>query len=212
MAISSLTALAQEPTNPAEVDALLQSSYTGIDGRATPELIPYHVRMAAFFESFPDYAPQFRSQLIKADFDQLQRYASAHGAFQKQDGDRQLREWQEVAARAEPMSAVEIATELKQSSRRIEAVAAARYRATLDALSADGRAVIDRFIADRVRPNTSIEDPLVVAMAAPVFYKTQILGTYKMMQEGKWPPAPPVSNTKRVESMPAGDAARVGSK
>lgn len=211
LSLSALTASAAEPRNQAEVDALLQSSFTNINGRETPELIPYHVRMGAFFARFASYAPELQGQLSKADFDRLQQFAGSHETFRKQALDAELGAWQTIAARAEPMSAVEIATEMKQSETRSAAAATARYRGVLDGLTAEGRSIVDRFAFERVRPSLAIEDPLLVATTAPVFYKTQVLGVYKLMQAGKWPPAPPAAATKQAETTLSGDGARVGS-
>jgi hypothetical protein len=56
---------------------------------------------------------------------------------------------------------------------------------------------VNEFAFTRIRPIVTIEDPMIVATAAPEFYKAQTIGAYKMFLEGKQPPEPDASASNK---------------
>ncbi len=199
MAMLALTyatsAMAREPRSNEEAQELIKSSYIHIDGMQTPELIPYHARMNMFFSAFTFFEADLKPNLTGADYQVLKDFAAQHGKVLQTDAAKHEADWREIASRAESMNAVELAGEIKLASQRIEAVSANRYRAVVNTLSPDGQRIVNDYVVAKVRPTTMVEDPLVVAVAAPDFYKAQIVGVYRLMQEGKWPAAAPAVST-----------------
>lgn len=209
------SALAEEPQTREQTAALLQSSFTTINGKETPELVPYEVRMQHFFYDYKrgtGYQAELKSLLSAEDQAVLQEYSSKHVQALKKDEEDYLKTYLGIASRAKDMSAMEIAAEINKATANTEASQRARYRSVAGQLSAKGRQLVDDFAFKYVRPIVSLEDQTVVAQAAPEFYKTQIVGTYELTLAGKVPPPParPTDGAPRAESSGT-DAGKVGS-
>jgi len=186
--------IAQEPQTREQMDALLQSSYTQINGKETPELVPNHIRMGNFFDQYKqgtrDYQIRLRSLLSKEDQAVLGEYANQHRQMVKEGDDDYTRRYMEFASHAKDMSAMEIATAINKLTADYEARKNTRYQSVLNRLSEQGKKLVNDFAFDNVRPMFSIEDETVVANAAPEFYKLQIVGIYELAIAGKIPPPP----------------------
>jgi hypothetical protein len=204
------TASAAQALSTKEIEALVQSSYTKIDGKRTPELVPYHSRMNMFFGALPVFEADLRRNLSAEDFAILKSFSDARDVPQKEDAAFAEAGWKEIASRAEGMNALEIAGEMKRLDQRIETKAAARYRRVLSSLSPQGQQFVERYAFEKVRPSLSVYDPLVIANAAPDYYKTDIVESYKLMQEGKWPPTSGDTQAKsKVFKTEAGESGQI---
>lgn len=191
-----------------QATALVRSSYVQIDGRQTPELVPYAVRMMHFFDLYivgrGGLRGDLRESLTAEDEAILAHFAESEHAQVKQAHERQYTAaWLAIASRAKDMSAMEIAGEFKALQARFERDREASYRAVLAQLSEAGRRIVSDFAYARIKPMVAVEDPFVVANAAPDFYKAQIIGLYELHREGKMP-EPPTSLGAAAESSQQG--------
>jgi hypothetical protein len=187
--IGGVSALAQSQLTSDGVDALLRSSYKQINGNQHPELVPFSLRMDIFFSFWQrtetGWQAEFQSRLSQDDFAVLDEYARAHSEAKRADDLAHQREWMGIAANAAGMSAVQIATAIKQATDRSKAAQEARRRSVLDRLSKDAQVLIQTVAYERIRPVFTEEDPLVVARAEPEFYKAQIIGAYEAVRPGQ---------------------------
>jgi len=165
-----------------------------IDGQETPELVPYHLRMRAFFTAFePVFKLQLASQLSASDLAILSEYAQRqHNAELRRSAQTFLKEEQNAKAQARHMSAIEIASALKSASDRNEARQSAVFRKVLGRLSAAGQKTVNDFAFAHVRPSFTIFDPIEAAGLAPDVFKEQIVRNYEAEKKGTVmaPPAP----------------------
>src|SRR5688572_13738169 len=65
-----------------QIEAVLESARYDINGRETPDLVPYHVRMQTFFLGYADghFKRMLDTELSSADKAILDAYASRHRA------------------------------------------------------------------------------------------------------------------------------------
>lgn len=178
------------------IQALLQSSHQHINGKQTPELVPYQVRMQHFFHRYESgtFQAMLASQLSAADQAILAEFSQRHGDELKKQAAAYDAEWMALGARSSNMNAQEIAGAIRSATQRSENALAAIYRGVINRLSLEGRQRVNDFAFTHVRPQVTIEDPFVVANGNPEFFKDQILQEYEMRRTGKLPQPPSVSN------------------
>jgi len=181
-----------------QVDALVKSSIRHINGKETPDLVPYVVRMTHFFSRYAKgaFKSELDPQLSAEDVAVLTEYASQHEKQLEADHESYRAAWTEIAARAQDMSAVDIASEMSRADESVEAAQSARFRSVIGRLSPSGQAMVTAFAFERVRPQVMIEDPFVLANGDPQFYKEQIVGAYGLLRSGKSTPPSPAQPTK----------------
>jgi hypothetical protein len=181
-----------------QVDTLLKSSIRHINGKETPELVPYVVRMTHFFSRYArgTFKSELDPQLSAEDVAVLTEYASRHEKQLEADHASYRTAWTEIGARAQHLSAVDIASEMSRADESVEAAQSARFRGVIGRLSPSGRATVTAFAFERVRPQVMIEDPFVLANGDPQFYKEQIVGAYGLLRSGKSLLPPPAQTPK----------------
>lgn len=176
----------------------LEQSTVRISGKDEPELIPYGLRMFTFFQRFKSGEITKEMGLSTADFEVLSKFTS-----QQAEADRLLqadhnRRWLKIADVAESMNADELASQMMAVRATTEAMQTKRYQAILAKLSAAGRASVNRYVSEKVRPTLVTEDETVMAHLAPDFYKEQIIGTREYVRSGKWPTPPQAPVTSKT--------------
>ena len=192
----------EEIANRKRIDALLRSSQRHIDGKKTPELVPYHVRMQMFFHKYQQglFRSVLQSQLSPEDIRVLDEYAARMSSELRKHAQSYEEQWMSIAARAKDMNASEIASAIKLATNKSEAAQAAGYRQVLRQLTPAGQKVVSDFAFANVRPQVTTEDPFVIADGDPKFYKEQIVLYYEMVQRGEQPPPPPGANSPEVRA------------
>jgi len=193
VSLLSLAAGAAEPRTKDEIKRLLRSSYTTIDGKKTPELVPYHIRMQHFFLRYKHASAGLQAEmkqlLSSEDETVLSIYADRHVEELKRDEMTYEKAWMDLASRAHGMDGISIASAIQTLTSELERSTDARYRTVLAKLSPAGQKAVNEFAFARIRPVIAAEDPIALATAAPEFYKGQIVAAYQMAQSGKQPPA-----------------------
>lgn len=214
------TALVEEQWKglpPAEIEKrrkrelLMQSSYQHIDGKRTPELVPYQIRMQHFFDRYESgmFEQMLAPQLSAEDRVILAEFSKRHVAELKAQEAAYDAEWMTIGARASSMNAQEIAGAVKSATQRSENALAAVYRAVINRLSPEGRQLVVGFAFTHVRPQVSIEDPFVVANGDPEFFKDQIVKTYELRRTGGKVPEPPAALGRKSSTALAGKKSTV---
>lgn len=180
-----------------QIESLLKSSLRRIGGKQSPELVPHHIRMQQFFHGYEQgtYASMLAPELSSTDQALLKEFARAHRAELQKAVKLYEDDWLAIAAVAEKMSALEIATAVKAATDRSDARLTTLYRNAVGRLSPAGQGRVNEFAFLNVRPQVTVEDHFVVANADPEFYKEQVVETYKMIRAGVRP-AVPRSGTK----------------
>lgn len=175
-----------------QIESLLRSSMRQIDGKQTPELVPHHIRMQQFFHGYEQgmYASMLAAELSSADQAMLKEFARKHREELQKANKIYEDDWLAIAAGAESMSSLEIATAVKAATDRSDARLTSLYQEAIGRLSPAGQGRVKEFAFINVRPQVSIEDPFVLANGDPEFYKEQVVGTYKMIRAGVRPAAP----------------------
>lgn len=192
----------EEIANRKRIDGLLRSSQRHINGKETPELVPYHVRMQMFFHKYQHgfFRQMLQSQLSAGDLAVLDTYAARLGSELEKHAKAYETEWMGIASRAKDMNASEIASAIKVATGKTEALQAAGYRAVLRQLTPAGQKVVSDFAFANVRPQVTTEDPFVIAEGDPKFYKEQIVLYYEMVQRGEQPPPPPGASSPEAQA------------
>lgn len=178
------------PLTRERIQALVQSSFTYVDGKQTPELVPFSFRMQLFFDLFRSgsFGSQLKPMLPPQDHTILAEFANENPQLLKKDERDYMNSWMRIGESAQSMNGVEIASAVQAATDEVQERQAARYRTVLGRLTPGGRQIVSDFAFARVRPQVSIENPLIVATAEPGFYKAQVLGAYEMAITGKKPP------------------------
>lgn len=190
------------------IQALLQSSHQHINGKQTPELVPYQVRMQHFFHRYESgmFQAMLAPQLSAADQAILAEFSQRHGDELKKQAAAYDAEWMAIGARSAIMNAQEIAGAIRSATQRSENALATIYRGVINRLSPEGRQRVNDFAFIHVRPQVSIEDPFVVANGNPEFFKDQMVQEYEMRRTGKLP-QPPSANNKASTSLAVKESA-----
>ena len=174
--------------SPDDIRAVISESQTRINGKATPELVPFDLRMKLFFYRYGDskrgYREDLSTKLSEQDDAILTSYAAEHSAALAADEEQFRLECIAVYERTPDMSAVEIATEIEAATHRSETRAAKRYREVLRRLSADGQRIVTNYTELRVRPSITRDNQVTQAMMAPDWYKQQILRLAEAARNG----------------------------
>ncbi len=178
----------------------LEQSAVRINGKDKPEQIPYGLRMFTFFQRFKSGEITKELGLSTDDFEVLSRFTSRQA-----EADRLLqadhnRRWLKIADVAESMNADELASQMMAVRATTEAMQTKRYQAILAKLSAAGRASVNRYVSEKVRPALVSEDETVMAHLAPDFYKEQIIGTREYVRSGNWPAPPQVPEPSKTNN------------
>jgi hypothetical protein len=192
----------REGLPPAEIEKrrqrelLMQSSYQDIDGKRTPELVPYQIRMQHFFARYESgqFEEMLAPQLSTEDRAILAHFSKLHSAELKKQQAAYDAEWLAIGARASSMNAQELAGALKAATLKSENAVTAMYRDAINSLSPEGRQRVLDFAFVHVRPQVAIEDPFVVANGDPEFFKDQVVKAYEMRRTGQVPPPPAVAS------------------
>jgi hypothetical protein len=185
-----------------KLELLMQSSYQHIDGKRTPELVPYQIRMQHFFDRYDSgtFERMLAPALSAQDQAILATFSKSHTAELKKHEAAFDAEWMAIGARASSMSAQEIAGALKAATLRSESALAAVYRNAINSLSPGGRQRVLDFAFTHVRPQVTIEDPFLVANGDPEFFKDQVVKTYEMRRAGQVPEPPAGGNKASTPS------------
>jgi hypothetical protein len=162
-------------------DAANKAAVRKINGRETPELVPYHVRMQMFFHNFEaHFKRSLEPELSEADLAILSKFAQRQHAIELKKSNEALHEEsRSISARARHMSAIEIASGMKSASDRALARQAAIYRAVIEQLSPESRKLVNDFAFTRIRPQVSIQDPMDLASLEPEIYREQIIRAFE---------------------------------
>lgn len=157
-----------------------------IDGKATPELVPYQVRMQHFFHGYDQvFKNQLTSKLSPADLGVLAEFSARHSAELRALESTARKAWLQVEPLAKDMSAIEIAGAMKRESDRSEVQQASMYRKVIQQLSPQGQTVVNDFAFIHVRPQVTIVDPLVEAGLEPELFREQVLARSEARRAGK---------------------------
>jgi hypothetical protein len=191
-------------------DAASKATSRRINGREAPELVPYHVRMQMFFQSFEAlFKRSLESELSAADLAILSEFAQRqHSIELKNSADALRKESRSISAQAEHMDAIEIASGMKAASDRAEARQVAAYRGVMRRLSPEGQKIVNDFAFAHVRPQVTTQDPMDLASLEPEIYREQIIRAFEAERAGRIAP-PPATSTPTQEVLSSGSDARV---
>jgi hypothetical protein len=178
-----------------KVQSLWESTTIKIDGDTTPDLVPFNVRMQAFFQRYKrpdgDFQKALRPLLTADEHTALISYAtSVHEKDLKASQESYSKNWMSIASQAEFMNGLELAFSVKKISAEADEMMGARYMRVLSQLSLASRKVVHNFAYKNVRPKVTMEDPVAVATRDPDYYKTHVMAIYKAKLSGKLPPLP----------------------
>jgi hypothetical protein len=189
-----------------ERERIREASEIAIDGKKTPELVPYHIRMYYFFSRYGRPGHPYRAELQK----QLSRQDDAILFAQAQiDDDLKLRDMEEhqagfmsICAGGQTMTPLELATALEANTQRYVDRRAARYRAVMDQLSPEGQRLVTDFTFQRIRPVTGSHSAIIHATLAPEHFKKQVLDRYEAYRSGKMQEQQQLEQADRTHAEP----------
>ena len=177
-----------------------------IDGRQTPELVPYWLRMRGFFDAFDViFKPQLERQLSATDLAILSEYA--HNQFdldKKLSNEAHKKGERSVVLKAKNMSPGEIARALTAVTDRDRAQQAERYRTVINKLSEDGQKIVNDIAFTHVRPSFAIYDPAITANLEPELYKEQFILVHEELKRLEADPnaLPPIMQPLQCDPWP----------
>jgi DNA-binding protein H-NS len=154
-----------------------------IDGKSTPELVPYAIRMRLFFSRYKrgstGYQVQLKHRLSEVDLHVLAEYADKQKNEISLRNGRRSSAYQRITENAESMSALEIASAYESTYQQFLGEEAQSYRSALAQLSSAGQVVVTQFAYEHIRPTISLENQIAIANAAPDAYKAAVLASYR---------------------------------
>jgi len=158
--------------------AAQDSATQWVDGRQNPDLVPYDMRMQAFFGMYNDERIRqiFSSRLSSADLAVLDTFKARYQDTIQETVARRRKEREELEARAASMSAIEIAAAQKASTARERMIDATRHHGVMRQLSPEGQKIVNQWAYDNIRPRFPIVDEEAIALAEPELYKERFLG------------------------------------
>jgi hypothetical protein len=140
-----------------------------IDGKETPDLVPYHIRMYYFFSRYgrPDhpYRRDLQKQLSLKDDGILFAHAQIDNDLKTRDMEEHHAGFMNICAAGETMTPLELATALEANTQRYAERRAARYRAVIEQLSPEGQPIVTDFAYQRIRPVTGSHSAVIHASA-----------------------------------------------
>jgi hypothetical protein len=171
--------------------AASEAAVRHINGKQTPDLVPYWLRMRGFFDAYERiFKAQLAPRLSAADVAVLNEYVQKqHATDRRKSSESQSKAQRGIEAQAKNMSAIEIAIALKAATDRNQAQQGATYRAVMRQLSVDGQKIVNDFAYANIRPSFSIYDPIEAARLEPELYKEQIVRTYEAEQKRRVSPS-----------------------
>lgn len=202
-----------------EWQALAATHSTTIDGRKTPELVPFDRKARPLFDHYNRIFRRALSLQLSAEDDALlSHFSDIHPKAREQDFRDDAVSQVAICAGAEQLSGIQIAETLAVHFQSSEDARIARYQGWIDQLSVDGRRIVRDFIDQNIKPITHKADLRGFAAAAPEYFKSSQLEGCRWMREALAknitigpqrgatvvPPAPgaPRSKTTRSESAP----------
>jgi len=199
--LSAVQSTAQERTNGGdehkmkrgltieERESIRKASNITIDGRATPDLVPYEVRMYYFFSRYgrPNhpYRTELQKQLLPKDDAILFAHAQIDNDLKTRDMEEHHAGFMSIGAGAETMTPLDLATALEANTQRYQERRAARYRAVIEQLSPEGQRIVTDFAYQRIKPMTVSHSAIIRATQAPEHFKQQVLLRYELYRSGK---------------------------
>ena len=156
-----------------------RSTSIHIDGKLEPDRVPLSIRMKLFFYRYDrgegtGYKVALSKQLSAADQRVLEEYAQRHKQAVQEDEREFSRRADDIVLRAMGLSAMEIAGQFQNLHEARQEKALARYELVLAQLSPQGRAVVERFAFERVRPSITMSMPIDVARVAPSMFMADV--------------------------------------
>lgn len=150
-----------------------------IDGKLEPDRVPLSIRMKLFFYRYrrgegAGYQVELSKQLSPVDQRVLEDYAQGHKQAIQEDGLEFRRRADDIVMNSMGLSATEIAEQFQKQHEARESKALSRYEEVLAKLSPEGRAIVERFAYERVRPRITMSMPVDVAKAAPSMFLADI--------------------------------------
>lgn len=172
-----------------ERQSIRKASSITIDGKATPDLVPYDIRMHYFFLRYgrPNhpYRMELQKQLSPKDDAILFAHAQIDNDLKTRDMEEHHAGFMSIGAGGETMTPLDLATALEANTQRYQERRAARYRAVIQQLSPEGQRIVADFAYERIRPVTGSHSAIIHATLAPEHFKQQMLRRYELYRSGK---------------------------
>lgn len=159
--------------------SVLRATATHINGRLEPNRVPLSLRMKLFFYRYrraegAGYYLELSKVLSIADQQVLDDYARLHTQAVENDAREFAASADNIVMRSMGLSAIEIAEQFQAAYDERQSKALSRYEDVLGKLSPDGRAVVERFAYERVRPSFTRSMPIDVAKMAPAMFLSDV--------------------------------------
>jgi hypothetical protein len=168
--------------------SFVTDSLITINGKETPHLVPFHVRMKLFFFRYErngsGYLGDEAQNLSSADEQILSEYAQIHQAAIQGGEARYNEAYLLICATGSSLTAMQLATAIEQQTLKSQEEATQRYQSVLRRLTPKGRLAIERVTFERIRPVIVMDNPLAVAAVAPEWYKSTTLTAYEAFLSG----------------------------
>lgn len=183
---------AVNPPTQKQIEDAINASVTFIDGEANPELVPEHIRCKHFFSAYGDRGTGFQAQLAGALTTEEQSILLGHSKRYQEDWqievDLYRQAWMQIARNADGKTGVQLATEIKEASDASEARQLERCSAPLRRLSPAAQMAVRDLAYAKIRPQVSMDNPIVIATALPEYYKMTLAVMLEYELTGKLPP------------------------
>lgn len=176
---SSMVSAQGISVTPEYARSVLRTTAIHIDGKREPDRVPLSVRMKLFFYRYragdvAGYQVELSKQLSAADQQALDGYAVRHRQLIQEDELEFQGLSDAIVMNSTGLSAIEVAEQLQEQLQNRESRALARYEQVLAQLSPEGRAIVERYAYERVRPRVTINMPIDIAKAAPSMFLADV--------------------------------------
>lgn len=161
--------------------SVLRTTAIHIDGKTEPDRVPVSLRMKLFFYRYriddtAGYQVELAKQLSATDKQILDGYAMRHQQLIQEDELEFKRRSDAILMTSEGLSAMEVAEQFQTQYQKRESSALARYEEVLASLSPEGRALVERFAYEHIRPRVTINMPIDIARVAPSMFLADVAG------------------------------------
>lgn len=129
--------------------------YNVYDGSTEPDMIPDHVKYRIFESMYNVYLDKLVQELSARDHAILDALITEREYWQLSENARYEREILGLCAQWSNMDPVTVAVEYERIAEEFNARGADRTRQAIEALSGEGRQVVEKFIAETITPQLS---------------------------------------------------------
>lgn len=166
-----------------ELRKIQKETSIDIDGKATPDLVPYAIRWKLFFYSYNRYAAMLAGKISAEDSAILSGYSQIHADTAQRDSDERDKAFDQIMTRADSLDGVQLAVAFETTYQQSQEVARKRYDTLLSKLSPEGQRVVRAFAYAQIRPNATLENQVAVAVRAPELFKKSVVEAYALARE-----------------------------